>query len=36
VICFGPNQANQATFVLLDDWLPKQTALSADAALGRA
>jgi len=36
VICFGPNQANQATFVLLDDWLPKQTAAERGRGAGRA
>lgn len=33
VICFGPRKGKQATFVLLDEWIPKTKELSKDEAL---
>jgi hypothetical protein len=33
VICFGPRQGNQDTFVLLDEWVPKPRKLAGDEAL---
>jgi hypothetical protein len=33
LICFGPRQGKQDTFVLLDDWLPKEKTLSRDESL---
>ena len=33
VICFGPNQGKQPTFVLLDEWSPKGRRLEHDEAL---
>lgn len=35
VICFGPNQGNQHTFVLLDEWVPAQPELSEEEACAR-
>jgi hypothetical protein len=32
-LCFGPREGNQATFVLLDEWLPKARRLPRDEAL---
>lgn len=32
LICFGPRQGKQQTFVLLDEWLPKRDAVAHDAA----
>lgn len=34
VICFGPHQGKQPTFVLLDEWLPKTRDIRGDEALG--
>lgn len=34
VLCFGPHQGAQPTFVLLDSWVPKSTSLSEQEALG--
>jgi len=34
IICFGPHDGKQPTFVLLDDWLPKTPARDRDEALG--
>jgi hypothetical protein len=33
LICFGPRQAKQQTFVLLDEWVPASTQLKGDEAL---
>jgi hypothetical protein len=33
VICFGPNQGNQQTFVLLDEWAPASKIVARDEAL---
>lgn len=33
VLCFGPHEGKQPTFVLLDEWLPPSSALDRDAAL---
>lgn len=33
LICIGPRQGNQPTFVLLDEWIPPGRALSRDVAL---
>jgi len=33
LICFGPRQGKQDTFVWLDDWLPESKSLSRDEAL---
>lgn len=33
LICFGPHQEKQPTFVLLDEWVPKQRQLEGDEAL---
>jgi hypothetical protein len=33
LICFGPRQGKQDTFVLLDEWLPPQKPLGREAAL---
>jgi hypothetical protein len=33
VICFGPRGGKQATFVLLDDWIPQGKTLSKDESL---
>ena len=35
VIIFGPHDGSQATFVLLDDWLPHQKPLQRDEGLAR-
>ena len=34
VICFGPRDGKQHTFVLLDEWIPKSNIMSRDNALG--
>ncbi len=34
IICFGPHEGKQPTFVLLDQWLPKTRDLETDEALG--
>ncbi|MGF7229355.1 MAG: winged helix DNA-binding domain-containing protein [Candidatus Saccharibacteria bacterium] len=33
LICFGPMQGKQPTFVLLEEWAPKQRQISSDEAL---
>lgn len=33
LICFGPRQGKQDTFVWLDDWLPEGKTLSPEEAL---
>ena len=33
VLCFGPRDGKQPTFVLLDEWIPRGRALSGDEAL---
>jgi hypothetical protein len=33
VTCIGPNEGNEQTFVLLDQWAPKQRSLDRDTAL---
>jgi len=35
LICFGPRQGKQDTFVLLDEWLPESKSLSREAALAK-
>jgi hypothetical protein len=35
LICCGPRDGKQHTFVLLDDWVPAATALTRDAALAQ-
>jgi hypothetical protein len=35
LICFGPHEGKQATFVLLDEWLPRGKALERDGGLKR-
>jgi hypothetical protein len=34
LICFGPRKGKQATFVLIDQWIPKCKEISRDEALG--
>ncbi|HUD19991.1 MAG TPA: winged helix DNA-binding domain-containing protein [Patescibacteria group bacterium] len=34
LICFGPREGKQQTFVLLDEWLPKKKNLSREEAVG--
>ena len=34
VICFGPREGKQHTFVLLDEWIPKTNTMNRDDALG--
>jgi hypothetical protein len=34
VICFGPRNGKQHTFVLLDEWIPKTKIMDRDKALG--
>lgn len=34
LLCFGPRQGKQHTFVLLEEWLPGRPALARDEALG--
>ena len=34
VVCFGPREGKQQTFVLLDEWVPAARALERDEALG--
>jgi hypothetical protein len=34
VLCFGPREGKQPTFVLLDDWIPELRSLDLDAAIG--
>lgn len=34
LICFGPHEGKQPTFVLLDEWIPKSRELAGDEALG--
>jgi hypothetical protein len=34
VICFGTMEGKQHTFVLLDEWIPKNKIISRDDALG--
>ncbi len=33
LICLGPKEGSEYTFVLLDDWVPRSTALARDEAL---
>ncbi len=35
LICFGPSQANQPTFVLLDDWAPHSQNMDRNEALAK-
>jgi hypothetical protein len=35
VICFGPREGKQPTFVLLDEWVPRPPALAREEALAR-
>jgi hypothetical protein len=35
LICFGPRQGKQQTFVLLDEWIPKTAPLDHSESLGR-
>ena len=34
LICFGPREGKQQTFVLLDEWLPKKKMLTREEAIG--
>jgi hypothetical protein len=36
VVCFGPREGKQQTFVLLDEWVPQKRTLSRDEAVGEA
>lgn len=35
LICFGPREGKQQTFVLLDEWLPKKKMLTREEAIGK-
>jgi hypothetical protein len=34
IVCYGPDEGREPTYVLLDDWLPRHEAVAREAALG--